>query len=189
MLARDLRKGTFIHKKIIIKTASEMVNAQIQNKNKIIWIKNWNYPDGDEFEFDLKLIKKYTAKINHKISNKVNNEKVLEYYEFSKKENIIWKPIINQLVLEMEQNQRFSIYQYQLTNLIRIMAKNQPDYDERELINYAINTGQWRIQNYMIIFNELEYKHQQHIMQQTENNNVNTDNIMHDANTNNNLNI
>ena len=86
MLARDLKKGKFNLKKIILKTAIRI--EKTQSSNRTLWINNWKYPDGKNVEYELKLTRKYnylkniTSTMN---DNKLYNEKVLEFFEYKKK--------------------------------------------------------------------------------------------------------
>ena len=125
-------------------------------------IEKWTFPDGTPFSFDLKLRKKnnygHTAPKNQK--NKLDNEAIIEYFEFKKKEQIEWIPIIQQTKKELSQMRKISLYKYQLMNAINTSSDDINTCNINELIGYAVNNGIWRTEMEKIIFIELENNRQ-----------------------------
>ena len=117
MVTRNLRKGTFNSKRIILRTAAELDHIAEIERHK--WLENWPYLNGTPFNFELKLTKKFRSITATSNVNKMDNEKVLEHFEYKKKVYLLWKPIIVQLQHEMAQQHKISIYKYQIQHAMQ----------------------------------------------------------------------
>ena len=160
MVSRDLKRGTFNSKRIIIKTAAKIQHMQDNEKYK--WLTNWRHPNNTPFMFELKLTKKYKPQKDLPQFNKMIKDKVIEHFAWQKKEHLIWISIIKQLAHEMEQQHKTSIYKYQIQNAIQEKYKKWNMEDLNELIYYATNTGEWNIENECITITKLRDQKQNH---------------------------